>query len=44
MNNKELFEALRMFEKEKDIPMEYMLAQIEKAIKEATATTAIAIT
>lgn len=32
MNNKELFEALRIFEKEKDIPMEYMLAQIEKAI------------
>ena len=32
MVNKELFEALRMFEKEKDIPMEYMLAQIEKAI------------
>ena len=25
MNNKELFEALRMFEKEKDIPMDYML-------------------
>ncbi|MBQ2470950.1 MAG: transcription termination/antitermination protein NusA [Ruminococcus sp.] len=35
MTNKELFEALRMFEKEKDIPMEYMLAQIEKAIKVA---------
>ena len=33
MTNKELFEALRMFEKEKDISMEYMLAQIEKAIK-----------
>ena len=32
MNNKELFEALRMFEKEKDIPMDYMLQQIEKAI------------
>ena len=32
MTNKELFEALRMFEKEKDIPMEYMLQQIEKAI------------
>ena len=29
---KELFEALRMFEKEKDIPMDYMLQQIEKAI------------
>ena len=35
MTNKELFEALRMFEKEKDISMEYMLAQIEKAIKVA---------
>lgn len=32
MTNKELFEALRMFEKEKDIPMDYMLMQIEKAI------------
>ena len=33
MNNKELFEALRMFEKEKDIPMDYMLQQIQKAIE-----------
>lgn len=33
MTNKELFEALRMFEKEKDIPMEYMLQQIQKAIE-----------
>ena len=32
MTNKELFEAQRMFEKEKDIPMDYMLQQIEKAI------------
>ena len=32
MTNKDLFEALRMFEKEKDIPMDYMLQQIEKAI------------
>ena len=32
MTNKELFEALRMFEEEKDIPMDYMLTQIEKAI------------
>lgn len=32
MTNKELFEALRMFEKEKDIPMDYMLQQIQKAI------------
>ena len=32
MTNKELFEALRMFEKEKDIPMDYMIQQIEKAI------------
>ena len=32
MNNKELFDALRMFEKEKDIPMDYMLQQIQKAI------------
>ena len=33
MNNKELFEALRMFEKEKEIPMDYMLRQIQKAIE-----------
>ena len=33
MINKELFEALRMFEKEKDIPMDYMLQQIQKAIE-----------
>lgn len=33
MTNKELFEALRMFEKEKDIPMDYMLQQIQKAIE-----------
>ncbi len=33
MTNKELFEALKMFEKEKNIPMEYMLAQIQKAIE-----------
>ncbi len=33
MTNKDLFEALRMFEKEKDIPMEYMLQQIKKAIE-----------
>ena len=32
MTNKELFEALRMFEKEKYIPMDYMLQQIQKAI------------
>lgn len=32
MNNKELFEALRMFEAEKEIPMSYMIDQIEKAI------------
>ena len=32
MTNKDLFEALRMFEKEKDIPMDYMLQQIQKAI------------
>lgn len=32
MTNKELFEALRMFEKEKDIPMDYMIQQIQKAI------------
>lgn len=32
MTNKDLFEALRMFEKEKNIPMDYMLQQIEKAI------------
>ena len=33
MTNKELFEALKMFEKEKNIPMDYMLAQIQKAIE-----------
>ncbi len=33
MTNKELFEALKMFEKEKDIPMDYMLQQIQKAIE-----------
>ncbi len=32
MTNKDLFEALRMFETEKDIPMEFMLQQIQKAI------------
>ena len=35
MTNKELFEALRMFEKEKDIPMDYMLKKKKKAIKVA---------
>ena len=33
MTNKALLEALRMFEKEKDIPMDYMLQQIQKAIE-----------
>lgn len=33
MINKELFDALRMFEKEKEIPMDYMLQQIQKAIE-----------
>lgn len=33
MTNKDLFEALRMFEKEKNITMDYMLQQIEKAIE-----------
>lgn len=35
MNNKELFEALALLEKEKGIPMDYMIEQIEKAIKTA---------
>ncbi len=35
MTNKDLFEALRMFEIEKNIPMDYMLAQIEKAMQVA---------
>lgn len=35
MNNKDLFEALRMFETEKNIPMDYMLSQIEKAMQVA---------
>ena len=33
MNNKELFEAIDMLEKEKNIPAEYMFAQIQKAIE-----------
>ena len=32
MTNKDLFEALRTFEKEKGIPMDYMLQNIEKAM------------
>ena len=32
MTNKDLFEALRTFENEKGIPMDYMLQNIEKAI------------
>lgn len=32
MNNKELFEAIKMFEKEKGISAEYMFSQIERAI------------
>lgn len=32
MNNKELFEAIKMFEKEKGIPADYMFSQIERAI------------
>lgn len=32
MTNKELFEALRMFEEDKNISMDYMLQQIQKAI------------
>ena len=31
-SNKELFEALRLLEKEKGIPADYMIAQIKKAI------------
>ena len=31
-SNKELFEALKLLEKEKGIPVEYMIAQIKKAI------------
>ena len=30
--NTELFEALKLLEKEKGIPVEYMLSQIEKSI------------
>ena len=36
MTNKDLFEALRTFEKEKGIPMDYMLQNIEKAIARTT--------
>lgn len=32
MNNKELFEAIRLFEKEKGISADYMFSQIERAI------------
>ena len=39
MTNKDLFEALRTFEKEKGIPMDYMLQNIEKAISVACRTT-----
>lgn len=35
MNNKELFTALSLLEKEKGIPMDYMIGQIERAIKVA---------
>lgn len=35
MNNKELFTALSLLEKEKGIPMDYMLEQIERAIRVA---------
>ena len=35
MTNKDLFEALRTFENEKGIPMDYMLQNIEKAISVA---------
>lgn len=35
MNNKELFAALTQMEKEKGIPVDYMLEQIERAIKVA---------
>jgi N utilization substance protein A len=35
MNNKELFTSLKLLEKEKGIPMDYMLEQIERAIKVA---------
>ncbi len=35
MNNKELFASLQLLEKEKGIPMDYMLEQIERAIKVA---------
>lgn len=42
MTNKDLFEALRTFEKEKGIPMDYMLQNIEKAIPlPARTTTAV---
>lgn len=34
-SNKELFEALRLLEKEKGIPVDYMIAQIKKAIMSA---------
>lgn len=32
MNNKELFEALALLEKEKGIPVDYMIEQIKRAI------------
>ena len=44
MNNKELFDALRMFEEEKDIPMDYMIDQIKKAIVIACKITMAATT
>ena len=33
MTNKDLFEALRAFEAEKNIPVDYMLEQIKKAMQ-----------
>ena len=35
MNTKELFAALEMLEKEKGIPMDYMIENIEKGIEVA---------
>ena len=42
MNTKELFAALEMLEKEKGIPMDYMIENIEKVLRlPAKITTAV---
>lgn len=44
MNTKELFAALEMLEKEKGIPMDYMIENIEKGIEVACKITTAVMT